>query len=182
MRIADFVHLGRAFVGAPESSRDDRFPVSTEGADTPPACTARGGRGRRGQRSSMDASHCGTSWPGSHIIRSMLTLSNPAARAIATASTARRAEWRRPRRAQLGVTKRLNAEAQTIDTGAAKLFQTRVRNGFRIGLEGDLGAGGERRRRASGFDDRADFGRGRAATACRRRSTECQGRGVRGKG
>ncbi len=78
---------------------------------------------------------------------------------------------------QLGVTKRLDAEAQTIDTGAAKLFQARLRNGFRVCFEGDFGVGGERHGRPSRVDDRAHIG-----WAEQRWRAAAEVQGVRGEG
>ena len=67
---------------AAASSRADRSPASAEDADTPRGCRAKGDpASTRNRRRRPTSSHCATSCPGSHIMRSMLTLSNPAARA-----------------------------------------------------------------------------------------------------
>ena len=77
---------------------------------------------------------------GSHIIRSRLMLSKPAARASPTAATARSAVMDASEPAQLGIPKRLDAEADAIDTGRPKTFHPLGGRRFGVGLEGDLRA------------------------------------------
>ena len=64
-----------------------------------------------------------------------------------------------PEPQQLLILKRLDAEAQTIDTGLAEMFQLRAIDGLGIGLDGDLGTGIEIERLADRADDAADLGR-----------------------
>ena len=65
-----------------------------------------------------------------------------------------------PRQApQLVVSKRLDAEAQSIDAGVAVLRQARGGDGFRVGLEGDFTIGGDVERRFARGDDAGNLRR-----------------------
>ena len=103
-------------------------------------------RGTRWPRST-DASHCCDVLPGSHIIRSRLTLSNPAARAISTASLRPRDEWSRPSRCKFVIAERLHAEAQAIDAGVRETLEASRVDRLRVGLERDLARRGQAERR-----------------------------------
>ena len=94
---------------------------------------------------------------GSHIIRSRLTLSNPAARASATASRARSAECSRPSRCSSASRNDWTPKLMRL-TPAARNRSSRSRSTrLRIGLERDFGVRGDVERLAAGLDQRADF-------------------------
>ena len=99
------------------------FLLQAEDADRPPGYRATCDPDRLATASSTDSSHCAQSWPGSHIIKSMLTLSNPAARAASTACLAAVGGMQPAQPLQFLISKRLHAEAETIDTRFTKLFQ-----------------------------------------------------------
>ncbi len=92
-------------------------------------------------------------------MRSMLTLSNPAARASPTTSHGTLGRVHPPETFQFVIPKRLDPEAQTIDTGCAKLFQGFGGHTFGIRLERDLRAADQPEHVARLVDDRRDFRR-----------------------
>ena len=67
---------------------------------------------------------------------------------------------------QFLVPERLDTKAQTIDAGFPEAESVSSRDGFRVGLEGDLGVPGHRECAAAGRDNRRDllgFEQGRRA-------------------
>ena len=75
--------------------------------------------GRTSIKASTDASHSSTRCCGSHIIRSRLTLSNPAASCGGHGAAGRVRGVKTSEPLQFLVAKRLDTEADTIDAGVS---------------------------------------------------------------
>ena len=129
---------------------------------------------RRAPPSSTEPSHCSKSWPGSHIIKSRLTLSNPAAACQPHRFARPLGRVEAARAVQFGIAKRLDTEAQAIDTCVAEAVQPSPVDSLGVGLERDLRVDGEAERATALVDNRAESPWEPGATACRRRSTACQ--------
>ena len=119
--------------------------------------------------------------PGSHIIRSRLTLSKPGRARLATAARARSAVCSRDEPPQLVVAERLDAEAEAIDARGAE--RREPCRGRRVsGLASSVTSASARdveRGRGRRAMMRRDLVAARAATASRRRRRSCRPRSGR---
>ena len=98
-------------------------------------------------RPSTDVSQSATDCPGSHIIKSNDTLSKPARPSHGEGLAGPGRGMQPAQTLQLLVPERLDTKAQTIDAGLPEAGERVIGDGFRIGLEGDLGVRGSPRMR-----------------------------------